>query len=70
MDDKMIGYVNSIDGERYNVDICIIVSNGRIKLAYYSDAPGMDLSSAILTKEKAQSLISFLNAAIDEADKS
>lgn len=70
MDNKMIGYISSTDGEHYNVDICISASSGRIKLGYFSDAPGMDLSSAVLTKSQAQSLISFLNAAIDEADKS
>ena len=69
MDNKMIGYVSSTDMEHCNVDICISASNGRIKLAYFSDAPDMGLSSVELTKEKTQSLISFLNAAIDKVDK-
>ena len=68
MYDKMIGYVSSIDGEHYNVDICISTSNGRIKLGYFSDAPDMGLSSVTLTKENTQSLISYLNAAIDKTD--
>lgn len=69
MDDKIIGWVTATDG-KYNVDICIAAPDNNIRLGYFSDAPDMGLSSVTLTKENAQSLISFLNVAIDKTDVS
>lgn len=59
MEGNKIGFLQATDGI-YNVDIGVIVSNDAVELAYYSDAPDMELSSATLTKEKTKTLILYL----------
>lgn len=52
----------------YNVDIGVRVSNGSVELAYYSDAPDMELSSATLTKENTKTLILYLIYALEQLE--
>lgn len=50
------------------MDIGVIVSNDAVELAYYSDAPDMELSSATLTKEKTKTLILYLIYALEQLE--
>lgn len=67
MEGNEIGFLQVTDGI-YNVDIGVRVSNGSVELAYYSDAPDMELSSATLTKEKTKTLILYLIYALEQLE--
>ena len=70
MERNEIGFLQATDGI-YNVDIGVRVSNGSngsVELAYYSDAPDMELSSATLTKEKTKTLILYLIYALEQLE--
>ena len=67
MEGNEIGFLQATDGI-YNADIGVSVSNGAVELAYYSDAPDMELSSATLTKEKTKTLILYLISALEQLE--
>ncbi len=67
MKGNIIGFLQATDGT-YNVDIGVRVSNGSVELAYYSDAPDMELSSATLTEEKTKTLILYLISALEQLE--
>lgn len=72
VDEKVIGWIctTSPTCKKYHADIFVCSSNGRAILRSFRSSPDSEEIFAELTKENAQSLISFLNAAIDEIDKS
>lgn len=67
MEGNKIGFLQATDGI-YNVYIGVIVSNDAVELAYHSDAPDMELSSATLTKEKTKTLILYLIYALEQLE--
>lgn len=67
MEGNKIGILQATDGI-YNVYIGVIVSNDAVELAYHSDAPDMELSSATLTKEKTKTLILYLIYALEQLE--